>query len=179
MSEFKPASKPGDESLAALDVERAYAALREALAAALAKRAQAPFLVGIHSGGAWVAARLHRDLKLSTPLGFLSSAFHRDDYNRRGLPANIQPTKLPFDVAGAQIVLVDDILYTGRTIRAVLNEIYDYGRPNRVELAVLIDRGGRQLPIQPDFCGAVNALPAEHNYVLTQRPGGEFSIAIE
>jgi pyrimidine operon attenuation protein/uracil phosphoribosyltransferase len=102
------------------DAEAAFRALRDQIAEALTGR-PGLHLVGVHSGGAWVAERLHRELGLSTELGFLSSAFHRDDYDRRGLPAEIRSTDLPFEVGGADIILVDDILFTGRTVRASLN----------------------------------------------------------
>ena len=163
-----------------LDAEAAYARLRDALAAGLEREPQrAVHLIGIHSGGVWVAERLHRDLALATPLGSLSSAFHRDDYGRRGLPADMKSTALPFEIAGADIVLVDDILYTGRTVRAVLNELFDYGRPTRVELAVLLDRGGRELPIEARYCGQVYPLPREASFVLSRSPEKTFALRIE
>jgi len=136
---------------AAPDAETVYAHLLQAVREGIAGRDVS--LIGIHSGGAWIAERLHRDLAIGRPLGTLSSAFHRDDYGRRGgrvgLPAAMKATELPFDVNGADIVLVDDILFTGRTVRAAMNELFDYGRPARIELAVLIDRGGRELPVCP------------------------------
>lgn len=178
------------------DAEAAYVSLREALRVALSDEArrlvdQRPtvergtpaqskvHLVGVHSGGVWLARRLHADLGLQTPAGSLSSAFHRDDYDRRKLPSEIHGTELPFEVAGADIILVDDILYTGRTVRAALNEIFDYGRPARVRLAVLIDRGGRELPIEADFCGTRQALSGEHEYVLSLRTDQRFELAVE
>ena len=100
-------------------------------------------LVGIWSGGAWLAERLQRDLKLAVEHGVISSALHRDDFGSRGMTAAADHTKLPFDVEGSHIVLVDDVIYTGRTIRATLNELFDFGRPASVTLAVLVDRGGR------------------------------------
>ena len=160
-----------------LDAEAAYASLLAALRAALDGRTL--HLIGVHSGGAWIAERLHRDLALATPLGSLSSAFHRDDYGRRGLPAEMKATDLPFDVNGADVVLVDDILFTGRTVRAALNEIFDYGRPASVELAVLLDRGGRELPIEARYCGARHPLPPERNFVLSREAGDRFSLRIE
>ncbi|MFT3802247.1 MAG: bifunctional pyr operon transcriptional regulator/uracil phosphoribosyltransferase PyrR [Burkholderiaceae bacterium] len=129
-------------------------------------------LIGIHSGGAWIAERLHRALGLTTPLGSLSSAFHRDDYGKRGLPSEMKATDLPFEIAGADIILVDDILFTGRTVRAALNELFDYGRPARVELAVLLDRGGRELPIEARYCGRQFPLGPERNFVLTRADDG-------
>ena len=162
------------------DVESVYAALRDAIASALAAEPdRRPHLIGIHSGGAWVAQRLHADLALPTPLGSLSSAFHRDDYGRRGLPAEMKSTELPFEIKGADIILVDDILFTGRTVRAALNELFDYGRPARVELAVLLDRGGRELPIEARYRGASYPLARERAFALSRTPDGRFSLSIE
>jgi pyrimidine operon attenuation protein/uracil phosphoribosyltransferase len=160
-----------------LDAEAIYASLLDALRSGLSGRDIA--MIGVHSGGAWIAERLHKDLGLSRPCGFLSSAFHRDDYGRRGLPADMKATELPFEVAGADIVLVDDILFTGRTVRAALNEIFDYGRPARVELAVLLDRGGRELPIAARYCGAEYPLSVERNFVLSLEDDGRFELRIE
>lgn len=112
-----------------------------------------PLLIGIHSGGVWVAERLHGLLKLSEPLGKLDISFYRDDFTRIGLNPSVRPSQLPTTVDDRHIVLVDDVLYTGRTIRAALNEIFDYGRPAGVLLAVLVDRGGRELPINADVVG--------------------------
>lgn len=109
-------------------------------------------LVGIHSGGVWVAERLHQLLGIKEPLGSIDVSFYRDDYNSRGLHAKPQRSGIPFDVSERHIILVDDVLYTGRTTRAALNELFDYGRPGCVELAVLADRGERQLPIGPTYC---------------------------
>jgi pyrimidine operon attenuation protein/uracil phosphoribosyltransferase len=160
-----------------LDAEAIYASLLDALRSGVSGREIS--LIGVHSGGAWIAERLHKDLALTRPCGFLSSAFHRDDYGRRGLPVDMKATELPFEVAGADIVLVDDILFTGRTVRAALNEIFDYGRPSRVELAVLLDRGGRELPISARYCGAEHPLPAERNFVLSRDDDGRFELRIE
>ena len=132
-----------------------------------------------HTGGAWLAARLHHELGLESPLGFLSSAFYRDDVQARGLSARMQPTRIDFDVTDRRIVLVDDILHTGRTIRAALNEIFDYGRPARVQLAVLIDRLERELPVQPDHVGAQIPLKAGERLVLSQQTSGLFDLRIE
>ena len=141
--------------------------------------AEAPAFIGIHTGGAWLAARLHAELGLSSPLGFLSSAFYRDDVQARGLSTRMQPTRIDFDVNGRDIVLVDDILHTGRTIRAALNEIFDYGRPARVRLAVLIDRGERELPVQPDHVGARLVLQPGEKLALSQRTNGMFELRVE
>src|SRR5258705_2573841 len=106
-------------------------------------------LVGIWSGGAWLAERLQRDLDLDGEPGVISSALHRDDFDKRGMSAGAGQTRLPFEIDGRHIVLIDDVLYTGRTTRAVINELFDFGRPASVTLAVLVDRGGRELPIAP------------------------------
>ena len=111
-------------------------------------------LIGIHTGGVWLAQRLHEALALRQPLGTIDVSFYRDDYGSRGLHPKVKPSNIPFEVADADIILVDDVLYTGRTIRAAMNEIFDYGRPQRIRLAALIDRGGRQLPIAAQFVGA-------------------------
>lgn len=135
-------------------------------------------LVGVTSGGAWLAERLQQDLKLEGQPGTISSAMHRDDFDRRGLSAGGQTT-LPFDVNDADILVLDDVLYTGRTIRAVINELYDYGRPARVKLAVLVDRGGRELPIKADYAAARVALPATQSLELARDASGVFSFNVE
>ena len=109
-------------------------------------------LVGIHSGGAWIARRVHQLLGLPGEIGLLDVSFYRDDFGQRGLHPQVRPTQIPFAVDDRTLVLIDDVLFTGRTTRAAINELFDYGRPRRIQLAVLADRGGRQLPIQPDFC---------------------------
>ena len=135
-------------------------------------------LVGITSGGAWLAQRLQRDLGLAGESGQVSSVMHRDDFAQRGLSSGGQ-TSLPFEVEGADILILDDVLYTGRTIRAVLNEIFDYGRPARVQLGVLVDRGGRQLPIQADFAAARVTLPETQSLALARDEAGRFSFEVE
>ena len=122
-----------------------------------------PVMVGIQTGGVWIAERLHKLMGLKIPLGHLNIAFYRDDFSRIGLHPQVTPSNLPFDVEDRQIILVDDVLHTGRTIRAALNEIFDYGRPARVTLAVLIERSGRELPICADVIGKRMSLnPGEH-----------------
>ena len=135
-------------------------------------------LVGIWSGGAWLAERLQHDLKLAGEHGVISSALHRDDFGSKGL-ASADPTKLPFEIEGKPIVLIDDVLYTGRTTRAVINELFDFGRPASVTLAVLVDRGGRELPIQPAYSAARIALPREHKLRLARDDEGRFSFDIK
>jgi len=112
-------------------------------------------LIGIHTGGVWLAERLHRNLKLTLPLGRLDVSFYRDDYTKIGLHHNVKTSDVPFEIEGRDLILIDDVLYTGRTIRAAMNELFDYGRPARIRLATLVDRGGRQLPIAAQFVGAV------------------------
>ena len=136
-------------------------------------------LVGIWSGGAWLAERLQRDLKRPGEHGVISSALHRDDFGSRGLTAGADHTKLPFEVEGKPIVLIDDVLYTGRTIRAVINELYDFGRPASVTLAVLVDRGGRELPISAAVSAARIALPAAQRLSLARDDAGRFSFDIK
>ena len=136
-------------------------------------------LVGIWSGGAWLAERLQRDLQLPGDIGVISSALHRDDFDKRGLSMDAGQTKLPFEVEGRHIVLIDDVLYTGRTIRAVLNELYDFGRPASVTLAVLVDRGGRELPIHAAVSAARITLPAERRLSLARDDAGRFSFNIK
>ena len=136
-------------------------------------------LVGIWSGGAWLAERLQRDLKLAGEAGVISSALHRDDFNSRGMTAGADHTKLPFDVNGKPILLIDDVLYTGRTIRAAINELYDFGRPASVTLAVLVDRGGRELPISAAVSAARMTLPKGQRLSLAKDDAGRFSFDIE
>lgn len=111
-----------------------------------------PALVGIYSGGAWIAERLKEYLGLGEEVGLIDVSFYRDDFAEKGLHPQVKPTAIPFDVEGRHLILVDDVLYTGRTTRAAMNELFDYGRPASVSLAVLADRGGRELPIAADYC---------------------------
>jgi pyrimidine operon attenuation protein/uracil phosphoribosyltransferase len=135
-------------------------------------------LVGITSGGAWLAERLQKDLGLPGAHGTISSAMHRDDFAQRGLSSGGQ-TQLPFEVQDADVVVLDDVLYTGRTLRAVINELFDYGRPASVKLAVLVDRGGRQLPIQADFAAARVALQGNQSLALARDAAGAFTFEVE
>ena len=113
-----------------------------------------PAMVGIHTGGVWIAQQLHERLRIGEPLGSLDISFYRDDFTRIGMNPVVQPSKLPFSLDNRHIILVDDVLHTGRTIRAALNELFDYGRPASIMLAVLIERSGRELPIAADVVGA-------------------------
>ena len=161
-----------------LDAEALYADLRRGMRQQLAASSQPPRLVGVASGGAWLAERLQKDLGLSEDIGILSSSMHRDDFSQRGLSVSSQ-TVLPFDVNGAHLIVVDDVLYTGRTIRAVLNELFDYGRPASVKLMVLVDRGGRELPVQADLAVARVTLPASQTLELARTEGGLFRFHLQ
>ncbi len=136
-------------------------------------------LVGIWSGGAWLAERLQRDLKIDGEHGVISSALHRDDFGSRGMAAGADHTRLPFEVEGRHIVLIDDVLFTGRTTRAVINELFDFGRPASVTLAVLVDRGGRELPIQPALAAAKVVLPAAQRLSLARLDDGQFTFSVK
>jgi pyrimidine operon attenuation protein/uracil phosphoribosyltransferase len=131
------------------------------------RRIADPALVGIHTGGVWVAERLHQRLGVTTPLGRLDISFYRDDFSRIGVNPQVRPSEMPFDVDGRHLILIDDVLYTGRTIRAALNELFDYGRPASVLLAALVDRGGRELPIEAHVVGARLELPEGSHVQLT------------
>jgi pyrimidine operon attenuation protein/uracil phosphoribosyltransferase len=138
-------------------------------------------LMGIWSGGAWLAERLAADLPATLAVGkpgVISSTLHRDDFSARGMASGTDATKIPFAVDGAHILLLDDVLFTGRTIRAVINELYDFGRPASVTLAVLVDRGGRELPIQPAFAAAKISLPPEQKLALTRTDDGRFTFSV-
>ncbi len=136
-------------------------------------------IVGIHSGGAWLAARLAADLGLQARQGSIDVSFYRDDYARKGLHPDVKPTQIGFDVDRATIVLVDDVLYTGRTTRAAINVLFDYGRPARIMLAALADRGGRELPVAADFVGMTVTLDDDESLALARSPEGQFSLTIE
>ena len=129
-------------------------------------------IIGIVTGGAWLAERLHRELGVKTPLGTLDVSFYRDDFGKSGLKKQVRPSQIPFEVEGRALLLVDDVLYTGRTIRAAMNELFDYGRPARIDLAVLVDRGGRELPIAAQHCGARLEVPTGKVLVLERGDPG-------
>ena len=164
-----------DAQAPSLDAEALYLELLRGVRALLGPQTR---LVGITSGGAWLAERLQKDLQLPDEPGTISSAMHRDDFAQRGLSAGGQ-TMLPFDVNGADIMVLDDVLYTGRTIRAVLNELFDYGRPASVKLAVLVDRGGRELPIEADFAAARVVWSGQGQLALARDDDGAFSFDVE
>jgi pyrimidine operon attenuation protein/uracil phosphoribosyltransferase len=159
-----------------LDAEALYAELRQGVRSLLTPATQ---LVGIWSGGAWLAERLQADLQRLGPPGTISSTLHRDDFGERGLSSGAGATSLPFAVDGAHILLVDDVLYTGRTVRAVVNELFDFGRPASVALAVLVDRGGRELPIGAAFAAARIVLPPRQRLALARDPAGLFTFAVQ
>jgi pyrimidine operon attenuation protein / uracil phosphoribosyltransferase len=157
-----------------MNAEQLYADLRDGLEPWRSSTTQ---WVGIASGGAWMAERLQQDWGLDK-IGVISSSMHRDDYLRRGSKAassRTESTSLPFDVTGSHIVLLDDVLYTGRTIRAVMNELFDYGRPASVRLAVLVDRGGRELPLQADFAAYKAQMSPAESIRLIRAVDGSFS----
>jgi len=135
--------------------------------------------VGIYSGGAWLAERLARDIPGQHPLGFIDVSFYRDDYATTGLKGGTKRSEIPFDVAGARIVLIDDVLYTGRSVRAAVNELFDFGRPAAIELAVLIDRGGRELPIEPTYVGSRIAVARDLTVVLSRGADGRLALGVE
>lgn len=163
-------------SLLSLDAQALYADLLAGVKQLLKPDCR---LVGIWSGGAWLAERLQADLGLPDECGVLSSALHRDDYGQRGFTAGGDQTKLPFSVEGRHLILVDDVLYTGRTIRAAINELFDFGRPASVQLAVLVDRGGRELPVDAGYSAARVSLPADQRLSLERDESGAFNFRIE
>lgn len=159
-----------------LDAEALYAELREGVRGLIRPETS---LVGIWSGGAWLAERLQADLGLAGAHGVISSTLHRDDFGERGLASGTDATHLPFAIDGRHILLVDDVLYTGRTIRAVINELFDFGRPASVQLAVLVDRGGRELPIAPAYAAARVALRSSQRLSLAREDQGKFTFSVE
>ena len=136
-------------------------------------------MIGIHTGGAWLAERLHKMLGIREPLGLMDIAFYRDDYHAQGLKHDPKRTRIPFDVSGRELFLVDDVLYTGRTVRAAMNELFDYGRPDSIALVVLADRGGRQLPICAQHVGAKVEVPPGMRLTLRRNADGKLALALE
>ncbi|XHS78618.1 bifunctional pyr operon transcriptional regulator/uracil phosphoribosyltransferase PyrR [Burkholderiaceae bacterium UC74_6] len=159
-----------------LDAEALYKDLQCGVAGLLEPNT---VLVGIWSGGAWLAERLQRDLQREGDCGVISSSLHRDDFGSKGMSASADHTRLPFAVDDADILLIDDVLFTGRTTRAVINELFDFGRPARVRLAVLVDRGGRQLPIEPGFSAARVTLAPEQSLRLALEADGRFNFDVQ
>lgn len=159
-----------------LEVSTLLDTLETQLKQAIAKRKLTdPFMIGIRTGGVWVAEKMHQRLHIKQPLGLLDISFYRDDFSQIGVNPNVKPSELPAQIEGCNIILIDDVFYTGRTIRAALNEIFDYGRPSQVILAVLIERDGKQIPISPDCVGASITLDAGQRIKLT----GPEHLAIE
>ena len=136
-------------------------------------------LVGIHTGGVWLAERLRAALKIEHPVGVLDVSFYRDDFAQGGLAPDVRPSRIPFEVAGRDLLLIDDVLYTGRTTRAAMNELFDHGRPARIDLAVLIDRGGRELPIAAQVVGRTIELPPDVGVALTRDDDLGFHLTLE
>lgn len=136
-------------------------------------------MIGLYTGGVWLAQRLHALLDIAEPLGTLDIAFYRDDYHQQGLARDPKRSSIPFSIEGRDLLLVDDVLYTGRTVRAAMNELFDYGRPACIALAVLADRGGRQLPICAQYCGVRLEVPAGARLRLRRAEDGRLSLQLE
>jgi pyrimidine operon attenuation protein/uracil phosphoribosyltransferase len=166
-------------TLTAVDLPDAEALVRELARLIGPTVTGSTALIGIHTGGVWVAERLHRELGVDLPLGSLDVSFYRDDFDQRGLRTQVRPSTIPFEVDGRELILVDDVLYTGRTIRAAMNELFDFGRPASIRLAALIDRGGRELPIAAQFVGARIEVAPNRNVVLQRADDGRLSLALE
>lgn len=161
----------------ALDAEAIYRTFAQRVREEVAGRDVR--LVGVHTGGVWLAERLKEELKNPHPVGVLDISFYRDDFARGGLNPSVKPSRIPFDVDGADILLIDDVLYTGRTVRAAMNELFDYGRPARIDLAVLIDRGGRELPVAASMVGRTIEVPADVSVVLARDATGKLTLTLE
>ena len=136
-------------------------------------------LIGVHRGGTWLAERLREELGVQAPVGMLDVSFYRDDFGRAGLKPDVKPSQIGFEVEGAQILMVDDVLYTGRTVRAAMNELFDYGRPARIDLAVLIDRGGRELPVAATVVGRTIEVPEDVSVELSRDDAGKLHLTLE
>jgi pyrimidine operon attenuation protein/uracil phosphoribosyltransferase len=158
------------------DAEKLCAQLAAELRPSIGPRSA---MIGLYTGGAWLAERLHALLGLKEPLGLMDIAFYRDDYHAQGLHHDPKRTKIPFDVSGRELLLVDDVLYTGRTVRAAMNELFDYGRPASITLVVLADRGGRQLPICAQHCGARVEVPAGMRLRLKREGDDRLALVLE
>ena len=147
-----------------IDIDATVSTIADQLRSLLDKK---PVMIGIHTGGAWIAQRLHALLGLTEPIGTLDISFYRDDFTRIGLNPQVKASDLPFDIEDRHVILVDDVLHTGRTIRAAMNEIFDYGRPASIQLTVLICRDGREVPIQADVVGETMVLKPQQQIKLT------------
>lgn len=164
----KPQQMPNAELL--------FAALREKMAASIAFNAK---LVGVYSGGAWIADRLKAELDGEHEVGYIDVSFYRDDLSTAGLKPTVRSTQIPFAVEGAHIVIVDDVLFTGRSIRAAINTLFDFGRPASIQLAVLVDRGGRELPIAAEYIGESLIVPADQMLAVNKDETGKFFLSME
>ena len=158
------------------DAEVLFADLKAQMASSIAFDAK---LVGVFSGGAWLADRLKAELDGEHEVGYIDVSFYRDDLSTSGLKSNVRSTQIPFSVEGAHIVIVDDVLFTGRSIRAAVNTLFDYGRPASVQLAVLVDRGGRELPIAADYVGVPLIVATDLMLALSRDDDGKFALTTE
>jgi len=140
---------------------------------------QSTAMIGLYTGGVWLAQRLHAALGVTEPLGTMDIAFYRDDYHQQGLARDPKRTQIPFAVEGRDLLLVDDVLYTGRTVRAAMNELFDYGRPASISLVVLADRGGRELPICAQYCGSKVEVPPGMRLRLLRTDSGKLRLELQ
>ena len=160
------------------DLPQAEALFEELLRQLKPRVSPAAGIIGIVTGGAWIAERLHAALGLRAPMGVLDVSFYRDDLGEKGIKPQVSPSQIPFEVAGREILLVDDVLFTGRTVRAAMNELFDYGRPARIDLAVLADRGGRELPVEARYCGGKVEVPPGAILMLDRGAGNALSLRL-
>jgi pyrimidine operon attenuation protein/uracil phosphoribosyltransferase len=151
-------------------VESLIEKLTQALTPYFSSPESQPVIVGIETGGAWIAEQLHQRIAPDTELGRLNISFYRDDFTRKGLHPTVKPSSLPTDIDDKTIILVDDVLQSGRTVRAAMNEIFDYGRPKKILLVILIDRGEREIPVQADVVGATMQLDSG-SHIKLEGPG--------
>ncbi len=151
-----------------IEIADLFNTLEVSLKAIIAKRSlKNPVMIGVHTGGAWVAKEMHQRLEIKEPLALLDISFYRDDFSQVGMHPKVKPNSLPLTLEGRDVILIDDVFYTGRTIRAALNEVFDYGRPEQVLFGVLIERDGRQVPLRPDSTGTKMVLEAGQRIKLT------------
>ena len=177
MNSLPPVSASPAMPLPQFDAEALYRILLGQIRTAVAGLDNVA-IVGIYSGGAWLAERLARDCHIRQPVGYIDVSFHRDDYASRGLHQDVKPSQIPFSVDGATIILVDDVLNTGRTTRAAINELFDYGRPAQILLSCLVDRGGRELPYAADFIASMVTLPADTSLNLERDEHGQLALTV-